>query len=150
MVLARRWDGVAIAATVLSTLAASDNPPVVPDLRQSPPMSRVLVLCFVLLLPYQFAWSVAASYCEHETESRQTQHFGHHQHAHQGATDQSGGKLAADNDCGVCHGGAFAIESDVARCPTSCSAEAAAARRPAPLGSALARAPDRPQWRRLA
>ncbi len=48
---------------------------------------RLFLYCWLLLLlPLQSAWSVAAQFCQHESNST-VQHFGHHQHlAH--ASDQ--------------------------------------------------------------
>ena len=66
-------------------------------------MTRRLILFLALLLPLQFAWASAASYCQHETGPAQTRHFGHHEHLHKvGVEKSSTGKLIADNDCGTC------------------------------------------------
>ena len=72
----------------------------------SPPMRRLVLICMMLLLPVQWTWAAAAAYCAHES-GQAAQHMGHHEHQHQGASDDHGGKPAtkavADNDCGVCH-----------------------------------------------
>ncbi len=75
-------------------------------------MNRVLFIVLMLLLPLQWSWASAASVCAHEkAKSGHATHFGHHEHAHQGAghADDQGdakqaGSLAAHADCGVCHG----------------------------------------------
>ena len=114
-------------------------------------MSRILILFFAMLLPLQFAWAGAYAYCQHETNEVQAKHFGHHVHVHKGEVKKSSdSKLAADADCASCHAsGAAAITTKVDGhdfAATSVSAEVAAS--PA-VTSALARAPDRPQWLRL-
>lgn len=115
-------------------------------------MLRFFVLLLAFVLPVQFAWAGAASYCQHETEAAQSRHFGHHEHVHkQSSSTASDGKFALDSDCGVCHAGCaqslpvyspalphlaptLALPADVVAQPSS-----------APPG-----APDRPQWIRLA
>jgi len=122
-------------------------------------MSRRLVTLFLaLLLPLQFAWGAAAAYCGHETNAQAAQHFGHHQHVHQAEAGQSSeakkavdGKLAYDNDCGACHASATVLIAPTlgelsVPLPASSLAFAVV---PSP-SSALARAPDRPQWPGLA
>ena len=114
-------------------------------------MSRLVALLFSLLLPLQFAWGAAASYCQHEPTREVPPHFGHHEHVHKAdakkATDTT---LAGDKDCSSCHaaGSAALGESGADMEPP------VAMRRmtfpPALVhSSAIARAPDRPQWLRL-
>lgn len=114
-------------------------------------MRRWLVLLFVVLLPLQFAWSAASAYCQHETDERQSQHFGHHFHVHEdGAKTTTASKLMADADCATCHAtGAplIAMKSDVRDFSATSTAAFHLAMRP--FSSALVRAPDRPQWLRL-
>jgi cytochrome c5 len=114
-------------------------------------MGRLFVFVVSLLLPLQFAWSAASAYCQHETTERQSQHFGHHFHAHKGEAKKSpDSKLMADSDCASCHASAAAaIPTQLDGCDfeaASLSAEVVAS---PPFSSALARAPDRPQWLRL-
>lgn len=62
------------------------------------------------LLPFQFVWGAAASYCQHE-QGVGVRHFGHHDHKHQGkvlkaSPDSPDKKLVAgddDPDCATCH-----------------------------------------------
>jgi len=78
-------------------------------------MRRCLVVVFMLLvLPLQFAWAAAATYCAHEAASVAGKHPGHHQHVHQGsgdaatAGDDGAGSGLNHSDCASCHGGAAA------------------------------------------
>lgn len=113
---------------------------------------RRIILFLALVLPLQFAWAGAASYCQHETDPAQAQHFGHHVHRHHAGSEKApGGKLIADNDCGTCHTSGSTVAVD----PTSLAitvpvADARVPYQPRPLLAALSRAPDRPQWLRLA
>jgi len=75
-------------------------------------MRRLLVIVMMLLLPAQWTWAAAASVCAHE-KTTQTSHFGHHEHAHEGAAaapsdaaggEEQAGSLAQHPDCGACHG----------------------------------------------
>ena len=123
-------------------------------------MSRLFVLVFALLLPFQFAWAGAAVYCQHEGPSESSTgapHFGHHSHVHteadgtQKKTAGGAGKLVADGDCGVCHAAGASLLGASTRQPAGASAAAPWLRQAAgPPTSAPARAPDRPQWPRLA
>jgi len=62
------------------------------------------VLLLVVILPFQLAWAGAGVYCQHEI-GLAAQHFGHHEHQHNGLGDlgksSDSGKfnLGADNDC---------------------------------------------------
>ena len=68
-------------------------------------MRRRIAILLLILLPFQFTWSVAAGFCMHETGAA-AKHFGHHFHVHHAGKD---GKAAApagqvvDNDCAACH-----------------------------------------------
>lgn len=114
-------------------------------------MSRILVLFFVVLLPLQFAWSAAAAYCQHETNEVQATHFGHHVHVHKAdAKKAADTKFVTDTDCGACHATGLSLiagGSPSADVPVATMRVADVS--PSPMTSALARAPDRPQWLRL-
>jgi hypothetical protein len=115
-------------------------------------MSRVFALFLAFTLLFQMSWAVAATYCEHEPSSGSAMHFGHHAHEHKSADGQKqvASKLAVDDDCNGCHAGHAAI-LPVAFKAIFADAPAVATFSPPFLhGSALARAPDRPQWLRLA
>lgn len=121
-------------------------------------MSRLFVLVFALLLPFQFAWAGAAAYCQHEGEpegqSTSVSHFGHHSHVHKdagGAKQGAASKLVADSDCGVCHAAGASLTGAAAGLPAAGPTPAPwLAATADPPASAPARAPDRPQWLRLA
>ena len=118
-------------------------------------MKRLFVLLVAMLLPFQLAWGVAATYCQHETTPQEARHFGHHTHVHTEAKPDAGKvagtKLAADLDCGFCHASPAAALPAFEALPEA----PATAAPPLALGdlrppSAPQRAPDRPQWLRLA
>lgn len=120
-------------------------------------MTRLVALLLALLLPLQFAWGTAAAYCQHETGAQAARHVGHHAHEHQaGQADQAAkkpaaAKLAVDNDCTACHATCSALAFEAPACiePLAPAGRPALAPVDTPT-SAPARAPDRPQWRRLA
>ena len=66
-----------------------------------------LIFLLLLILPIQFAWASATSYCRHET-GQATKHFGHHEHQHHHAQDGASEDTkavpatGADTDCGMC------------------------------------------------
>ena len=115
-------------------------------------MKRWLVLLLALLLPVQFAWAGAAAHCQHETNPAQTHHLGHHEHVHKASAEKpTGGKSAGDNDCGTCHAAGSALLFEASPPMTVAPSSAAVVlHRVRPIPTALARAPDRPQWLRLA
>ena len=116
-------------------------------------MSRFVALLLALLLPLQLAWGAAAAHCQHETDPQAVQHFGHHEHVHKSDAKKAptGNNLVADNDCGFCHATGAAV---VAEATPSTDAPMVNSSVAVPAeqrhSSALARAPDRPQWLRLA
>jgi len=114
-------------------------------------MLRSFLIFVALLLPLQFAWSAASAYCQHETPEQQSKHFGHHFHAHKGeAKKSSDSKLMADSDCASCHSSAAAaIPTQLDGCDFEAPSLLAEVVASPPFSSALARAPDRPQWLRL-
>ena len=78
-------------------------------------MRRWLSIFLLILLPFQFSWAAAGSYCQHERQhetGKLASHFGHHEHQHKYAKGESSdaetrdaaNKLGAlDNDCAMCH-----------------------------------------------
>ncbi len=115
-------------------------------------MRRSLVLLFALLLPLQFAWGVAAAYCQHESSTSQgAAHFGHHEHVHKGELKKAAGvKLVVDNDCGVCHGSTAAVPNLAVALDAIPATEEAVSSLTRGHPSAPGGPPDRPQWIRLA
>lgn len=118
-------------------------------------MRKLLLILLMFVIPYQFAWAGAASYCSHEVDAPGKMHFGHHQHIHSVCkTDGKSSpekKLADDKDCGSCN--LHASLSYVAHLTSSVamphSLEAALGP-PMPKLSPPFSAPERPQWLRLA
>lgn len=116
---------------------------------------RLIAVLLALLLPLQLSWAVVGEFCQHESAPREAQHFGHHAHAHKAeATTEAGKdvtKSGAHGDCDFCHAGSPATMSlDSAHVPELAMREARAPFIGIDPPSALARAPDRPQWLRLA
>jgi hypothetical protein len=74
-------------------------------------MRRLLLVLLMLILPTQWTWAAAASYCQHESGSSHSQHLGHHEHRHtelktdQAAADAQDLQQAGEHaDCPSCHG----------------------------------------------
>ena len=65
-------------------------------------MRRWLTVALLVLLPLQSFWAAAATYCAHE-QSAASQHFGHHEHRHHGASAKADGAQA---DAGKVQSGA--------------------------------------------
>ncbi|SCB27132.1 cation efflux protein, CzcI family [Cupriavidus alkaliphilus] len=124
-------------------------------------MQRLLLILLALVLPLQFAWAGAAAYCGHEVAASAKAHFGHHEHRHQAgsgkqeqqadpAQDQAKLNLA-DPDCGVCHIASLPFApADAQEVPALRRVELAPPVPQSSFSSHSARAPDRPQWPRLA
>lgn len=116
-------------------------------------MKQLVAIILAVLLPLQFAWGAAAAYCQHETAPG-VHHFGHHTHVHaDGKHDAktAGGKLFVDSDCGFCHASPAAMLPDVSAVkPASTLASVPPVLGDIKRASAPQRAPDRPQWPRLA
>jgi len=117
-------------------------------------MTRFVALLLALLLPLQFTWGAAAAYCQHEGGSQKVEHLGHHAHEHQAdeaAKKPANAKLGIDNDCTACHASCAAMAPTVAPCIDGLLLSyRPALTTPDAHASAPARAPDRPQWPRLA
>ena len=115
-------------------------------------MSRVLALFLAFTLLFQMSWAVAATYCEHETTPEAAMHFGHHAHVHKSVDGKNpvASKLAVDDDCSYCHAGHAAIIATAFTGAAAVASSSASFPQPFMHASAPARAPDRPQWLRLA
>jgi cytochrome c5 len=115
-------------------------------------MSRVLSLFLAFALLFQMSWAVAATYCEHETTSETSMHFGHHVHVHKSVDGKKhvASKLVVDDDCGNCHAGHAAIIPAPFKGVVAIASDSATFPQPSMHGSTPGRAPDRPQWLRLA
>ncbi len=67
-------------------------------------MRSCLAFLLVILLSLNATFAAAASYCQHQQESPQAAHFGHHTHQHDGSADKSSDTgTQIDPDCGFCH-----------------------------------------------
>jgi len=106
------------------------------------------------LLPFQFVWGAAASYCQHE-QGAGVRHFGHHAHKHQGKVLKVAGESASDSknftadddpDCAGCH---LSCVSPVMQAAAWFSPEPRASLRAAPSNEQPAYIPsviERPNW----
>lgn len=117
-------------------------------------MRRLIVILMLTLLPFQFVWAAAASYCQHE-QGTGTTHFGHHLHKHHGkvlktsAESSSAKKLNAaddDLDCACCHLACLSPVSQavptVVAGPAQTTVSSASCELPLSLPSAI----ERPNW----
>jgi hypothetical protein len=112
-------------------------------------MSRLVVLILSLLLPLQFAWSASTLYCKHDVTH--PAHFGHESHVHEAGTEKSvDSKFCSDTDCASCHAASTPLIATKQEMRTVLlMSTAMGSLTPPAFKSALARAPDRPQWLRL-
>lgn len=69
-------------------------------------MRKCLLLIFLAVLPFQFAWSAAAGYCRHQAGAGAA-HFGHHEHHGKAVSGDKAKdsklKSVTDDDCLGCH-----------------------------------------------
>jgi len=67
-------------------------------------MRRRIAILLLMLLPFQFCWSAAAAYCQHESGAAAA-HVGHHSHVHKNVS-KAGKEASAlsglDSDCPTC------------------------------------------------
>ena len=73
-------------------------------------MRKLIAIFLIVLLPLQWGWAMAASYCEHEVAAGAA-HFGHHEHAHGDHAAPAAGDASHEAaspgdgghaDCGTC------------------------------------------------
>jgi hypothetical protein len=75
---------------------------------------KAIAIFLLVLLPLQWGWAMAASYCEHEAAGHGA-HFGHHEHSHADVSvpgdagtadgpvaDTAGFDASGHADCGTC------------------------------------------------
>lgn len=113
-------------------------------------MRRRLVILLLMLLPFQFAWSAAATYCAHEADAS-VRHFGHHVHVHKAGKAMDGSKHAGalsapDDDCSACHLSAPTLPPDVPAITVTQPDIAPPVVVLVPHLSAFADTPERPNW----
>ena len=77
---------------------------------ESCPMSRMLALLLILLLPVQSGWAAISSACA-DVDIVGASHFGHHDHHDASAQEDPRSPDAADAhlDCPTCHGTGTAV-----------------------------------------
>ncbi|MBK7648324.1 MAG: hypothetical protein IPJ12_14525 [Betaproteobacteria bacterium] len=111
-------------------------------------MRRWLAVFLLVLLSLQITWSVAATYCQHETGAT-AHHFGHHEHKHQAddSAKAAKGQLSGiDSDCAVCHASCIAVLTSVANAQQVAGGVADHAWSPHFLTSPPSDLPERPNW----
>ena len=82
-------------------------------------MRRLLLICLLVMLPFQFVWGAAAGYCQHE-ESAKRSHLGHHAHKHQDNNSQDGGLEVSEHATPDKKASAGAEDADCATCHLGC------------------------------
>ena len=118
---------------------------------------RLIAICLLMLLPFQFSWAAVADYCAHESDP-QAQHLGHHEHhdsGHADAVNAADGEAdveqpAVDNDGCHSHGCCVGLTGSRAAMFTGPPVATPSPVAEAATGALLANPPDRPQWARLA
>lgn len=114
-------------------------------------MRRLVLIFMMCLLPFQWSWAAVGEYCQHESNAKAAQHFGHHVHVHKTDGKHDPGKKLFDGDCSFCHAGTpVTLAAGEPHVPVVAMRQTLVSPRPQVLTSAHARAPDRPQWPRLA
>ncbi|MYN43212.1 DUF2946 domain-containing protein [Duganella sp. FT109W] len=109
-------------------------------------MKKILLILLLTILPIQYAWSMAAVYCQHE--ENKVSHFGHHGHQHQAQSDDDTdhSKPSKHGDCEVCH---HAVQASVPAAEPLMTVAPAAVFAPAGVPryhSYIADGPPRPNW----
>lgn len=117
-------------------------------------MRRWFTIFLLIFLPLQATWAAAGSYCQHETGVA-AQHFGHHEHRHQGSQSDEGkaknskAVFAVDGDCDFCHPSCGAVLTEVSVVPSLPMTTVVIQLDKQNLLSAILSPPDRPNWQRL-
>lgn len=122
-------------------------------------MTRRILSCLLLMLAFQFTWSVISAYCMHETGAA-AKHLGHHQHKPDPHDVQAAEQLASADDGKPASGKKTVAHSHCASCVHAVLAPAASAPASWLAMTSLAPAivevrfasvvqlpPERPQWR---
>lgn len=117
-------------------------------------MKKFLLIILLTILPIQYAWSMAAVYCQHEqlNEKHPVSHFGHHGHQHQAQAgdedddDHQPGKTKVHSDCEVCHHAVQVSVLDAPGVATLATSSGYAPPATAQYLSHIAEGPPRPNW----
>jgi len=106
---------------------------------------RLLAFLLILLLPVQFSWAAAASYCGHEAEAQAKRHYGHHEHQHKADSGKPADPGKLDLDCNFCQAAGHVGVLDVSLAgPRLVGVQRVAAPPATTPDSAPQRVPDRP------
>jgi len=110
-------------------------------------VKKILLILLLTILPIQYAWSMAAVYCQHEPAK--AAHFGHHGHQHQAQAGDDAGQdkpAKVHSDCEVCH---HAVQASVPAGAALVLAAAPCAHAPPSPSrylSFISDGPARPDW----
>lgn len=110
-------------------------------------MKKLLLILLLTILPIQYAWSMAAVYCQHEPAK--VSHFGHHGHQHQAQSDEDpdhGKPVKVHSDCEVCHHAVQASVLEDGALVVQSAAQAHAAPLLIDYLSYISDGPQRPNW----
>lgn len=110
-------------------------------------MRKLLLILLLTILPLQYAWSMAAVYCQHEPAK--VTHFGHHGHQHQAQSDDGADQhkpVKVHSDCKVCHHALQASVPGGAALALVVTAGGHAPPVPALYLSHISDGPARPNW----
>lgn len=108
----------------------------------------------MFVLPAQYSWSAAASYCQHET--RASLHFGHHAHEHEAQFDAAdddsddGEVEKVHADCEYCHLFSHAFFTSTSDEPPNPEVRRHAALRTLNYSSHIPEGPSKPDWHLVA
>lgn len=110
------------------------------------PMRRWLAILLMVFMPLQLGWAAMSVYCQHEAGAA-AEHFGHHEHAHQGDSTDTDGAFKSDPDCGFCQMASLAAMPSCATAAVTTAIEPVITplAHPAPR-SAPSTEPERPKW----
>jgi hypothetical protein len=115
-------------------------------------MRRWVFVLLLMVVPFQWVWGAAASYCAHEASQATKKHFGHHEHQHEAGDEAPA--LDADDpadpsgthhaDCESCHLGCHAVVQAAAPAIATLPRDVAADRGPPRYRSHVPDGPRRP------
>ena len=110
-------------------------------------VKKILLIVLLTILPIQYAWSMAAVYCQHEPA--EVPHFGHHGHQHQAQADDGtddGKPAKVHSDCEVCHHAVQASLPAADALAPAVAPDGHAPPLPALYMSHISDGPARPNW----
>ncbi|MFY9328433.1 MAG: DUF2946 family protein [Georgfuchsia sp.] len=105
-------------------------------------LKRFVLLLLLVVVPFQMAWAVPSSYCQHEQDAT-AQHFGHHTHQHQDSGKVPG---SVDDDCAYCHLGGVILPLALLAVTAPPLLSVSFSSCLEAMSSVLAREPERPKW----